>query len=142
MPLKMMKLYYIKLIWIILLLIWAGLLFVVGVIPDTGDFIQQSTSTFRWDYLEHFTGYFILGMIFVIWRGDRSFRIQTPGLIAFMVAGLIFGWITEYIQIFIPGRSFKIIDMLYNFLGILSGTLLGYFLLVRVIIRNLLKPST
>jgi VanZ family protein len=136
-----MKLYYIKLIWIILLLIWAGLLFVVGVIPDTGNLIQQSISTFRWDYLEHFTGYFILGMIFVIWRGDRSFRIQTPELIAFMVAGLIFGWITEYIQIFIPGRSFNIIDMLYNFLGILSGTLLGYFLLVRVIIRNLIKPS-
>ena len=136
-----MKLYYIKLIWIILLLIWAGLLFVVGVIHDTGNLIQQSISTFRCDYLEHFTGYFILGMLFVIWRGDRSFRIQTPELIAFMVAGLIFGWITEYIQIFIPGRSFNIIDMLYNFLGILSGTLLGYFLLVRVIIRNLIKPS-
>ena len=137
-----MRLYFIKLIWIILLLVWAGFLFVVGVIPDTGDLILQSTSTFRWDYLEHFTGYFILGMLFVIWRGDRSFRIQTMELIAFMLVGSIFGWLAEYIQIFIPGRSFNIIDMLYNFLGILSGTLLGYFLLVRVIIRNLLKSST
>ena len=136
-----MKLYSIKLIWIILLILWAGLLFVIGVIPDTGNQILQSTSTFRWDYLEHFTGYFILGMLFVIWRGDRSFRIQTMELIAFMVVGSIFGWLAEYIQIFIPGRSFNIIDMLYNFLGILSGTLLGYFLLVRVLIRNLLKSS-
>ena len=136
-----MKLYSIKLIWIILLILWAGLLFVIGVIPDTGDQIRQSISKFRWDYLAHFSGYFILGTIFVIWRGDRSFRIQTLALIVFMVAGSILGWFAEYIQIFIPGRSFNIIDMLYNFLGILSGTLLGYFLLVRVLIRNLLKSS-
>jgi VanZ family protein len=137
----MMKLYFIKLLWIILLVFWACLLFIVSVIPDTSDLIQQSTSSFRWDYLEHFGGYFILGMIFVLWRGDRSFRIQASELIWFMVAGIIFGWIAEYIQIFVPGRSFNIIDMLYNFLGILSGTFLGYFFLVRVVIRHLLKSS-
>ena len=136
-----MRLYYSKLIWIILLILWAGLLFIIGVIPDTGDLIQQPLSTFRWDHLEHFTGYFILGMIFVIWRGDRSFRIQAIELIAFLVIGSLFGWLAEYIQIFIPGRSFNIIDMLYNFLGIFTGTLLGYFLFVRVVIRKIFNPS-
>ena len=134
----MKKLYFIKLIWIILLVLWSGMLFIVGVIPDASQVIQQSTATFRWDYLEHFIGYFILGMIFVFWRGDRSFRIQTLELIAFMVVGSIFGWLAEYLQIFIPGRSFSIIDTFYNLLGILSGILLGYFLIVRVVIRSLL----
>ena len=81
-------------------------------------------------------------MIFVIWRGDRSFRIHTMELIVFMVFGLIFGWLAEYLQVFIPGRSFSIIDTFYNLLGILSGTLLGYFLIVRVVIRKLLKSSS
>ncbi|MBL7113084.1 MAG: VanZ family protein [Bacteroidales bacterium] len=137
----MMKLYFIKQIWIILLVVWTGLLFVFSVIPDTCDMIQQPASNFRLDYLEHLLGYFILGMIFVIWRGDRTFRIQTVELIAFMVIGSIFGWLAEYIQIFVPGRSFNIIDMLYNLLGILSGTGLGYFLLIRVIIRKSIKTS-
>jgi len=137
----MMKLYFIKPIWIILLVLWAGFLLVIGVIPDTGNFFQQPGSGFRWDYLEHFIGYFILGMLFVIWRSNHSFRIQPVELIIFLVAASLFGWLTEYIQIFIPGRSFNIIDMLYNLIGVLTGTLLGYLLLVRVILRNLLKSS-
>jgi len=136
-----MKVYFKKPVWIILLVLWAGLIFIVGMIPYTGENIKQPTDNFRWDYLEHFVGYFILAMLFIFWRGDRSFRIQTLELIAFMIVGSLFGWFAEYLQIFIPGRSFSIIDTLYNFLGMLSGTLLGYFLLVRVVIRKLLTSS-
>ncbi len=137
----MIRLYYIKLLWIILLISWAVLLFSIGLIPDAGEIITQSISKFRWDHLEHFVGYFMLGFFFVMWRGDHSFHIQAIDFILFIAIGSIFGWLAEFLQIFIPGRSFTIADMVYNYLGMLSGAGLGYFLLIRIIIRKSIKTS-
>jgi VanZ family protein len=137
----MMKLYFIKRVWIILLIFWAGMLFSIGLIPDPDEIIKQSVSKFRWDYLEHFTGYFMLGLFFVLWRGDRTFRIRAMDTLLFIVFGGIFSWLAEYIQVFIPGRSFSMYDILYNFLGMITGAGLGYFLLVRVVIRKTFKTA-
>jgi len=132
----MLKLYFIKILWAILFIVWAFLIAIISVLPDSGGIIEQSVSEFRWDYLEHFLGYFILGILYILWRSNRDFKINIIELTLFLVIGSLFGWIAEYIQIFIPGRTFNIIDLLYNLVGIITGTLLGYFLVVRLLIRR------
>ena len=130
-----------KLIFCILFIIWTVLLILLSVWPYTDTTVRQELSDFRWDYLEHFTFYFILTFLYILWRRDLNYSIRTAELILFFVAGFIFCWLTEYIQIFIPGRSFNIMDMIYNIAGIFLGILICYYLLLRLFIKNYIRSK-
>lgn len=131
-----------KLIFGILFVIWTLLLILLSVWPYTDTTVQQDLSDFRWDYLEHFAFYFILTFLYILWRRDLNYSIRTAELVLFFVAGFIFCWLTEYIQIFIPGRSFNIMDMIYNIAGIFLGILICYYLILRVFVRNYFRSRT
>ena len=45
--------------------------------------------------------------------------------------------ITEYAQILIPGRTFNIVDMLYNVGGVSIGILFTYFLFICIYLRKI-----
>jgi len=131
-----------KLIFGILFVIWTVLLILLSVWPYTDTTVQQDLSEFRWDYLEHFAFYFILTFLYILWRSDLNYSIRTAELIIYLFSGFIFSWLTEYGQIFIPGRSFNIIDMLFNIAGIILGIFICYYILIRLLIRNYIRSRT
>lgn len=131
-----------KLIFFILFITWTVLLIILSVWPYTDTTVRQDLSDFRWDYLEHFAFYFILTFLYVLWRSDINYSIRITELILFFVAGFIFCWLTEYVQIFIPGRSFNILDMIYNMAGILFGIVISYYLILRLLVRNCFRSRT
>ncbi len=119
-----------------LFFIWTILLILLSVLPNSDSLLDQDISEFRWDYLEHFVFYFILTFLYIFWRSNQKYTIRITELILFLAAGFIFCWLTEYIQIFIPGRSFNIFDMASNMTGMIAGIFICYYLILRILIRN------
>ena len=68
-------------------------------------------------------GYFILS-------SDK----KVLSVVLFMSLGLFLGSLTEVMQLFIPGRSGKITDVIVDFIGYLLGALLLW--LVYIIFKN------
>jgi len=125
-----------KIIFGILFFIWTILLVLISVLPNANNLLDQDLSEFRWDYLEHFLFYFILTFFYVLWRGNPNYYLRITEIILFLIAGFIFCWLTEYIQVFVPGRSFNTLDMVFNMAGMMLGIIIIYYLIIRILIRN------
>jgi VanZ family protein len=121
---------------------WLVILILLSLWPMANNIFRQNISEFRWDYLEHFLFYFVLGFLYILWRIDKNLNIPVPEFILFLVAGFIFSWLTEYLQVYIPGRACNLYDMISNMAGIISGTLISYFIIVRMLLKNYLKRKT
>ena len=132
----MLKLYHKKFIWLTLFILWTLLLIIASVYPDSNKVIIEGESDFRWDYLEHFVAYFVFGGLYIVWRSNTDFVIRSIELAFLISVTCIFSLLTEYVQVMIPGRTFNIVDMLYNVGGVLTGTLITYFLLIRYYMRK------
>jgi VanZ family protein len=118
------------------LVAWSLLILAVSLIPDHRDPLEKGIREFRWDYLEHVIAYFILGGLFIFWRGNRDFGIgglEISGLLLYTIGMAV---LTEYLQIRIPGRSFNIIDMICNLAGVLASLVFIYFIVVRQYLRK------
>ena len=133
---KILKYYHKKYIWLTGFILWTLFILLVSVIPDTTEIIQQSTENFRWDYLEHFLAYFAFGTLYILWRGDRDFSIKGVELAVLFAVVCSFSFLTEYMQLLIPGRAFNIIDVVYNLAGVLGSILIIYFYFVRYYLRK------
>ena len=80
----------------------------------------------------HFS-FFILQAILAFWmmyyyKGKK----QWLNVIIFLSFGLFIASLTEFIQLFIPGRSGKIIDVLLDMSGYLLGTLVAYLIYLLI----------
>lgn len=93
--------------------------------------IQTSGQVFRLDYFFHFLVYFFPAITAVIWLSDRDGHITGRKLIILLLAGVLFGCIDEIHQIYIPGRRFNPIDLIFNAAGFVSGAILTYHWLIR-----------
>lgn len=76
----------------------------------------------RSDYLLHVI-LFVPWMVLAKWRwkgikGKKIFWFALAG-------GIVFAGITEVVQVFVPDRSFNVIDLLVNSLGIVAGALIS-----------------
>lgn len=70
-----------------------------------------------WDKLYHFSAFFVLtGLLALGW--------QRPSSIQWFWSLLIYAALTEFLQHFIPGRSFSFMDWLADGMGIVAGLLL------------------
>ncbi len=126
-----------KTLLLILSITWLVFLVVLSLIPyDGSDILPETDSDFRWDYLEHFAGYFILGGLITLWRFDRNFRLPLLEIILVLGAGFIVSFLLEYAQVFIPGRSFNIVDAAYNISGLAAGILGAWFIIGRLILSG------
>ena len=87
---------------------------------------QQSSANQWWqhtDKLVHFLMYFVLSVLVV-----SVLRIQKPYLSALIISGL-FGIIIEVLQeIMRLGRSFSVMDIFANIMGIVLGLTSYYFM--------------
>jgi hypothetical protein len=84
---------------------------------------------FRLDHLLHALAYFIFSMYYSAGRyfGLRLFKRR--GLVFFFFLLFTVGFLAEVLQIWIPYRSFTLMDLLSNLVGIVAGWGVTAFLL-------------
>lgn len=87
---------------------------------------------FRLDYLEHFGVFAILGGIFVLWKADEKAHFCIKNHLIFVLGLLLFGTLDELHQLWIPGRSYNPLDLIYNLLGLIAGVLFTKYALPKV----------
>jgi glycopeptide antibiotics resistance protein len=89
--------------------------------PTTSPINNSFLLSFRLDYLIHFS-LFIPWMALVWLAYNINFRQTLKKAILWLLAGILFCWFTEAIQLFIPYRAFNINDLAANTLGVLLGS--------------------
>ena len=132
----MIQLYHKKIIWFCLFVIWTGLIIYMSVRPSASEILKKHLFEFRMDYLLHFVAYFAFGSLYVLWRANRNFEIKSIELAVLTATAISFSILIEYIQLLIPTRAFNVVDMIYNFLGVVCGVGFTYFYLVRQFLRK------
>jgi VanZ family protein len=132
----MIQFYHKKLLWLILLIAWTCLIIYMSLRPGGNELLKKHFFEIRMDYLLHLLAYFTFGSLYVLWRGNRNFEIKSIELTLITAAAIAFSILLEYFQLLIPGRSFNVVDMVYNTLGVISGVGITYFYIVRHFLKK------
>ncbi len=120
-------------------LFWVWFLFIhiITVIPD----LQAPKTTiklelFRPDYLFHFFAYFGISFLFIAWYMNPLPERRFLRNLGWLLAGLTLCLIAEISQLWIPGRSYNTIDLVYNSSGLITGYLFTYWFIFRFLNRR------
>ncbi|MCD6179260.1 MAG: VanZ family protein [Bacteroidales bacterium] len=97
---------------------------------------------FRLDYLEHFGVFAILFGLFVLWKSDKNGFFSVKKYYLFILGLLLFAVIDEIHQLWISGRSYNPLDLIYNLLGSISGMYFTKFSLRKIIKKIMLTDDT
>ena len=103
---------------------WVWLLIILGMssTPNLPDLkLNIDESTIRIDYAIHFIEYFLLVSFFLIWRIKNNLNPTIIIILLTLLIGMATGFVDEFHQKIITGRTFNPIDMLSNFLGVIAG---------------------
>jgi VanZ family protein len=103
---------------------WLWLLFilVISSTPNLPDLkLQLDESVIRIDYAIHFIEYFVLVSFFLIWRIKINLNPTIIIILLTLLIGMATGFVDEFHQKIIAGRTFNPVDMLSNFLGVIAG---------------------
>ena len=94
-----------------------------AVLPSTGLALPRVGD------LEHYLAYLVWGglLSFLALTRERKFK----GLALVLLLGLNFTFVTELVQYLIPTRNFDFIDWGIDMLGVLTSSVILYFLRVR-----------
>jgi len=131
------KLVRYKILLLCLSIAWLVCLAVLSLIPyDGAEILPETYSDFRWDYLEHFAAYLLLGGLVTLWRLNRDFTLPLLEIVLIVGMGFIVSLLLEYGQIFIPGRTFNIVDVIYNISGLTAGILCAWIIIWRLILYS------
>ena len=116
---------------IILRLVWAAAVVVVitgSLLPGDSSAMQTISGLHVNDKVQHGLSYAVLAWLPVLHE-----RLRIAAVLLVLVAAL--GVLVEFGQLYSPGRSFDIHDMIADFAGIVAGAVIGLFL------RRWLSPS-
>ena len=108
--------------------IWLFLIFILMVIPTGGNSHLDFSGR---DKVIHFCLFALLGFFFVATRANLNglFRLDIKNRSAILL--LLFTFSIEFVQLLLPYRSFELLDILMNVLGLLSGALVGRVFMLR-----------
>ena len=95
--------------------------------PIFKNFISLNTFSVIIRKLAHFTQFMILAIVFVNYY--KSINKNKFYLIT-LIHGLMVAIIDESIQLFVPGRSGLITDVLIDFSGVITGLLIVYIITI------------
>ena len=107
---------------------WLIIILFVSSIPNISTpHLRLGQSVFRLDYLFHITQYFILLFLYVLWRGRNNQKLSVRMFVFTLFLGFALAAIDETHQLIIPGRTFNPMDMASNFVGVFTGSLIGWW---------------
>ena len=132
----MIQFYHKKLLWLILLIAWTSLIIYMSLRPGANELLKKHFFEIRMDYILHLLAYFTFGFLYVLWRGNSNFEIKSIELTIITAAAIGFSILLEYFQLLIPGRSFNVVDMVYNTIGAILGVGITYFYILRHFLKK------
>ncbi|MBN2519725.1 MAG: VanZ family protein [Bacteroidales bacterium] len=116
---------------------WAILIIVLSVIPYQNKLTETTREgSIRFDYLEHLIIFFLLSILFVFWK-RKNLKIFNLLFLIYLISGLLFASFMEIVQLYIPNRTFNLIDMAYNSAGIIMGLFISFIFLRKKQIKNI-----
>jgi VanZ family protein len=106
--------------------LWSAAILVVSVIPGAGvGSAEIGEMTLRLDSPLHAVAYFLLPVsAWMAWghKGPGNYRFNwTAGFKMALAVSIVLAAGTEFLQIFVPGRTYNIMDILSNLSGIVLG---------------------
>ncbi len=105
--------------------LWVAIILYFTLTPSSPQMkVDVKEQSFRLDYLLHFLVYFSLSILYLLWKADNFLNVKVKYLIYFLGGALIVSGLIEYVQLYIPGRSFNPIDYLSNAAGIILGVVI------------------
>ena len=111
----------------ILFWIWLGLIFIVSSIPYLSvPGFKFDLILFKTDYILHWFQYTVLISLFVVWRSKIKSEFNRKIGFSALLLGVFIASIDETHQLFIPGRHFNPVDMVYNYFGVFTGILIAF----------------
>ncbi len=116
--------------------IWIITIIVMSSIPSLPVLkIHTQTKDIRLDYLIHFCQYGILAFLAFLSFTNKELKLSSKKLLILTISLLLFAFLDEFHQKFIPGRSFNTKDIISNISGIM-GALIFYLILFGMIKRR------
>ena len=117
--------------------IWSVLIFIFSVIPYQDKLVENEEEgrIIRLDYIEHLIVFFILSLLFVFWKRGKI-KLFNRLILFYIFISLFFSILMEVVQLYIPNRTFNVIDMIFNSSGIILGLFLSW-----VFLKSDVKPS-
>jgi VanZ family protein len=92
--------------------------------------VNIDSNWIRIDYLEHFFVFFVLTILFLVGYFNPAGKNKLSRFLP--LSGIIlYGLLSELVQLAVPGRAFNMVDFYYNLGGITGGVVL-YFVFARL----------
>lgn len=102
-----------------------ALIIVLSILPGTpNNKLSIGDLIFRIDYVEHLVIYFFLGFFFIMYQRKNT----RMNIILYIILGIILASLTEGVQLFVRGRTFNPVDLIYNSFGITLGLFITYII--------------
>jgi VanZ family protein len=112
---------------------WIGILIiaVLSLVPGA-----ERPHTGAPSQIEHYAAYLLVGFVLALgYVQNRS--VVSIGLLLVLYAGLL-----EFAQLFIPGRSARVIDILVSAMGAWTGIVLAFVFYYRNVIHQRSQPTS
>ncbi len=109
------------LLYLLPLVLYSSFIFYTSSISDLptirGIMTQEPVPKGAWtgDQIEHIAVYSVLAFLF--YRAVMQTRYKNVGVIATIFFCVAFGLLDEVHQAFVPGRTFSLLDLFWNFIG-------------------------
>jgi len=98
-------------------------LFFYSVSPswDTSEKVGIGEFKFRLDYWLHLGAYFGVAFLFILWQINSLVDKRLMVILVSLCFCIGFAYATEFVQLFVPGRTYNIKDFVANLIGILMA---------------------
>lgn len=124
-----------KILFKVLFWLWGLTIFTLSSLPNIPtQKINIWDEPFRLDYLEHFGVFFIWGGFLLLWIVNENGKVNWSSKYLYIFGSFIFAALDEIHQIWIPGRSFNPLDLMYNELGLIAA-----FFLIPLYLKQFYK---
>ena len=105
-------------IYKVLFWVWFTVIIILSFLPATPkNKLEIGNIMFRIDYIEHLIVYFLLGFLFIMYQRKNTGMM----VIFYIILGIVWASLTEAVQLFVRGRTFNPVDLIYNSAGITMG---------------------
>jgi VanZ family protein len=111
-----------------LLVVWLMTIIVVSSTPNIPTLkIHPGKAEIRLDYLMHFFEYGLLGFLAFLTFAGNTFKMSYKKYLLIAASLIIFAFLDELHQKFIPGRSYNLKDFFSNMTGIVAALVFCLF---------------